>query len=454
MSKTIAAISTPRAAGGISVIRISGDAAIEIAEKVFFPISDKKLSKHAGYTAAFGDIKDQGQLVDQGVALVFRAPRSYTGEDVVEISCHGGILVTEKVLRAILREGASPAGPGEFTKRAFLNGKLTLTQAEAVTDLINAESEKGLRAAQGALKGALYQKIKKVLNDLLSVTAHIAAYIDYPDEDIDDVGLAEIEKTCQECRNSLGSLLETFDRGKIIREGVETVIVGRPNVGKSTLMNLLSGCQKSIVTDIPGTTRDVVEESVNIGDVILRLADTAGVRETEDIIEKAGVERTYDRLYSAGLVLAVFDSSSPLSETDYLLVDKMKGMPAVAIINKTDLDSNIDKEYLNSNFKHLVEISAVTQDGIEKLNQEIGKVLRLSDISTSGAMLANERQYHCVLRAHKLLQEALDAIQTGFTMDAVDINIESAISVLLELTGEKVTDAVVNEVFSHFCVGK
>lgn len=262
------------------------------------------------------------------------APKSYTGEDVVEISCHGGILVTEKVLRAILREGASPAGPGEFTKRAFLNGKLTLTQAEAVTDLINAESEKSLRAAQCALKGALYQNIKKVLDDLLSVTAHIAAYIDYPDEDIDDIKLTEMKKVCAECRDTLRKLLETFDRGKIIREGVETVIVGRPNVGKSTLMNLLSGCEKSIVTDIPGTTRDVVEESVNIGDVVLRLADTAGVRETEDIIEKAGVERTFDRLESADLVLAVFDSSSPLSDTDYSLVEKIKKMPTVAIVNK------------------------------------------------------------------------------------------------------------------------
>ncbi len=454
MSKTIAAISTPRAAGGISVVRISGDDAITVAEKVFFPISGKKLSQHAGYTAAFGDIYDGEQQIDQGVALVFRAPKSYTGEDVVEISCHGGILVTEKVLRAILREGASPAGPGEFTKRAFLNGKLTLTQAEAVTDLINAESEKSLRAAQCALKGALYQNVKKVLDDLLSVTAHIAAYIDYPDEDIDDIKLTEMKKVCAECRDTLRKLLETFDRGKIIREGVETVIVGRPNVGKSTLMNLLSGCEKSIVTDIPGTTRDVVEESVNIGDVVLRLADTAGVRETEDIIEKAGVERTFDRLESADLVLAVFDSSSPLSDTDYSLVEKIKKMPTVAIVNKSDLKSVIDKEYLYNNFKHIVEISATTKAGFDELNQEISKVLRLNDINTSGAMLANERQYHCVSQADKLLQEALEAIQMGFTMDAVDISIESAISVLLELTGEKVTDAVVNEVFSHFCVGK
>lgn len=454
MSKTIAAIATPRAAGGISVVRISGDDAIAVAEHVFRPVSAKKLSQQAGYTAAFGDIFDQNEQIDQGVALIFRAPKSYTGEDVVEISCHGGILVTEKVLRAVLRQGASPAGPGEFTKRAFLNGKLTLTQAEAVTDLINAESEKGLRAAQSALKGALYQKIKKVLDDLLIVTAHIGAYIDYPDEDIDDVQITQMEKVCEGCRESLQKLIDTFDRGKIIREGVETVIVGRPNVGKSTLMNLLSGCQKSIVTDIPGTTRDVVEELVNIGDVVLRLADTAGVRDTEDIIEKAGVERTFDRLESADLVLAVFDSSSPLSDTDYDLIERIRNVPAVAIINKSDLETNIDKKYVYDNFKHIVEISAAAGTGIDELNQQISAVLRLNDTIISGAMLANERQYHCVLQAEKHLMEAQEAIQMGFTMDAVDINIESAISVLLELTGEKVTDAVVNEVFSHFCVGK
>lgn len=454
MSKTIAAISTPRAAGGISVVRISGDQAIAVAERVFYPISGKKLSQQAGYTAAFGDICEGDEQIDQGVALVFRAPKSYTGEDVVEISCHGGILVTEQVLRAILREGASPAEPGEFTKRAFLNGKLTLTQAEAVIDVINAESDKGLRAAQSALKGTLYRKMKKVLDALLSVTAHIAAYIDYPDEDIDDVQMQEIEKICIACKDRLKQLLDTFDRGKMIREGVETVIVGRPNVGKSTLMNMLSGCQKSIVTDIPGTTRDVVEESVNLGGVVLRLADTAGVRETQDIIEKIGVERTFERLQAADLVLAVFDSSTPLSDLDYSLLDRIKGMPTIAVINKTDLQIKIDKKYLYSNFKHIVEISAINETGLEELNQKILEVLRLNEISTSGAILANERQYHCVQQAEKLLQEALEAIRMGFTMDAVGISIEGAISALLELTGEKITDAVVNEVFSHFCVGK
>ncbi len=454
MKKTIAAISTPRATGGISVIRISGTDAVSIADKVFSSVSLKKLSDIPGYTALFGDIKDENETLDQGVALVFRAPKSYTGEDVVELSCHGGILVTEKVLRAVFKNGAVPAEPGEFTKRAFLNGKMSLTQAEAVTDLINAESEKGLKAARNALKGALYKKIKAVLDNLLSVVANIAAFIDYPDEDIDDIGIMKIKEVCRNCLCELDSLLNTFDRGKIIREGIETVMVGRPNVGKSTLMNLLAGCQKSIVTDIPGTTRDVVEEAVNIGDVILRLADTAGVRQTEDIVEKAGVERTLERLEGAELVLPVFDFSSPLDDTDLLIIKKAKNTPSVAIINKTDLEENIDKKYIYDNFKHIVEISAANNEGIDALNTAISELLRLNEINPSAAMLANERQYHCVAEAKNRLIEACDAIDMGFTMDAVGINIENAISVLLELTGEKVTDAVVNEVFSQFCVGK
>ncbi len=454
MKKTIAAIATPRATGGISVVRISGERAIEIADEVFASVSSKKLTDQSAYTALFGDIIDEGEPIDQGIALVFRAPKSYTGEDVVEISCHGGLLVTEKVLRAVFKKGAFPAEAGEFTKRAFLNGKLSLTQAEAVVDLINAESEKGLKAAQNALKGALYKKIKIVLDELLSIVAHIAAFIDYPDEDIDEVEINEIREKCIKNAEILSTLLKTFDRGKIIREGIETVIVGRPNVGKSTLMNLLSGCQKSIVTDIPGTTRDVVEEAVNIGDVVLRLADTAGIRETADIIEKAGVEKTFERLENAGLVLAVFDSSSPLSETDFNLIEKIKDMPVVAVINKIDLKSNINKEYFYDSFKHIVEISAIDSLGIEKLDKEISDLLRINEINPSAAMIANERQYHCVFEAENNLKEAIEAIDMGFTMDAVGINIEGAISILLELTGEKITDAVVNQVFSHFCVGK
>ncbi len=450
----IAAISTPCAPGGIGVIRISGPGAIQVADRVFHSASGKTLSQHKGYTAAFGSVWDESGPVDDVVATVFRAPKSYTGEDVAEFSCHGGLLVTRKVLRAVLAAGASPAGPGEFTKRAFLNGKLSLTEAEAVTDVIAASSDQALRAARSAMKGALYRKIKGVTDSLLSVSGHIAAYIDYPEEEIDPVESAETAEILDDAERQLRDLLDSFDRGRILREGVETVIVGKPNVGKSTLMNLLSGCPKSIVTDIPGTTRDVVEETVNLDGVLLRLADTAGIRETSDVVEKAGVDLALERLDTAGLVLAVFDESSPLSPEDHGLLDRLEGMPVVAVCNKADLEQKIDIEFIKSKFQHFVEISARENNGLEALRQEIVSLLELDGISAEGAALANARQFDCARRAWTLLKEAIDTLKAGYTLDAVDVALESVISALLELTGEKVTDAVVDQVFSRFCVGK
>ena len=452
--KVIAAISTPCAPGGIGVIRISGAGAIDLADRIFRPVSGEPLAARKGYTAAFGSVWDGQGPVDDAIATVFRAPKSYTGEDVVEISCHGGLLVCRRVLRAALAAGAAPAGPGEFTKRAFLNGKLSLTEAEAVTDLISASSDQALRAARSAMKGALYRKIRGITDDLLTVSSHIAAYIDYPDEEIDPVESQETAETLRRAESQLRGLLDTFDRGQILREGVETVIVGKPNVGKSTLMNLLAGRQKSIVTDIPGTTRDVVEETVDLGGVVLRLADTAGIRSTQDAVEKAGVDLALERLDSAGLVLAVFDQSVPLSQEDYALVERLKGLPTIAVCNKADLNVKYDVGFINSNFQHIVEISARENSGLDPLRQEIIGLLELDGISADGAILANARQFDCAQRAWGLLKEAISTLESGYTLDAVDVAVESVISALLELTGEKVTDAVVDQVFARFCVGK
>lgn len=453
-SNTIAAISTPNAVGGISVLRISGPEAITVSDRVFRPVSGKPLANHKGYTAAYGTVYDGEEALDDVVATVFRGPKSYTGEDVVEISCHGGLYVTRRVLMAILKEGVSLAGPGEFTKRAFLNGKLSLTQAEAVADLIQAGGEQSLRSARGAMKGELYRKIRALTDRMLTVSGHIAAYMDYPEEEIDPVESNEIQDALSQVQAELEDLLRRFDQGKLIREGVETVILGKPNVGKSTLMNLLAGAKKSIVTDIPGTTRDVVEETVMLDGVVLRLADTAGIRETEDQVEQAGVELALERLDTAQLVLAVFDSSSPLSEEDKALIGRLEGLPCVAVCNKTDLGQQLDMDYLRKHFAHIVEISARENQGLEELGQEVADVLSLTDVEASSAMLANLRQFECAQRAAKLLREAQSTLVEGYTLDAVDVSVESVISALLELTGERVTDAVVDQVFSHFCVGK
>ena len=454
MSRTIAAIATPVAVGGISVIRISGDEAFAVADRIFFPVSGRSLSGMKGYTATYGSILEGEEVLDEGVATVFRAPKSYTGEDVVEISCHGGLFVTRKVLRAVLENGAVMAEAGEFTRRAFLNGKMTLTQAEAVVYLIGAGSEQSLRSARSVMQGDLYRKITDITGRLLTVSGHLSAYIDYPEEDIDGMEGDELLHSCESCLAELDGLIATFDKGRIIREGVETVIVGRPNVGKSTLMNLLAGCQKSIVTDIPGTTRDVVEETVNLGNVILRLADTAGIRETDNPVEKMGVSMALDRLDTAGLILAVFDLSEPISDDDRELVSRVRDMPVVAVLNKSDMEVKFDRKYILDNFKHIVEISARENHGIEELNREITELLALADLSGTGVILQNERQRDCALRARKLLAEVCDTIRAGYTLDAVDVALESALSALMELSGERVSEAVVQQVFSHFCVGK
>ena len=354
MSETIAAISTPNAVGGISVIRVSGPDAITVSERVFEGVSGKKLSSMKGYTAAYGKVYDKEGEIDSAVALVYHGPKSYTGEDVVELSCHGGMIVTRRLLRSLLDAGARLAEPGEFTKRAFLNGKMSLTQAESVLDLINSQSEQAARCAVTALDGALYQKIKGIREDLVAQTAHITAWIDFPEEDVDSVKLSQLKDGLMKIHQDIRKLIKTFDIGKVIHMGVNTAIVGRPNVGKSTLMNLLAGCEKSIVTDMAGTTRDVVEETVNLGDVVLRLADTAGIHRTTNAVELAGIERAKKRIEQADLVLLVLDASQPLDEQDLELMRIVRMKPSVVVLNKADLGVKIDEEYIKRDFQHSV----------------------------------------------------------------------------------------------------
>lgn len=451
---TIAAISTAQAAGGIGIVRISGENALSVANQIFKTVSGVNLQTLSGYRAAFGHVILDGNPIDEGIATVFRAPKSYTGEDVVEISCHGGLYITKQVLRAALQNGARPAEAGEFTKRAFLNGKLDLAKAEAVMQLISAQGAQASAVALGVLEGSLSREISAVSARLKSVCASLAAWVDYPDEEIDDLSDASILAVLSDSVSVLQTLLARFDSGRAVLAGVDTAIVGKPNVGKSTLMNRFVGTEKSIVTDIAGTTRDVVEETVTVGNVVLRLSDTAGLRETGDAVEKIGVERARKKVENAVLVLAVFDGSAPLTEEDSDLIRLCADKKAVAVVNKTDRACTIDKKLLNTVFNKVVYISAKENQGIAELESAIEEILGTADFDPSAAALMNERQFACCKTALDSLLEAKDALESGLTRDAIEVSMDAAIESLDILTGERATESVVNEIFSQFCVGK
>lgn len=453
-SSTIAAISTAQGEGGIGVIRISGEEAVKIADKVFKCAGNKRISDLKGYQASFGYVMKNSEKIDEAVALVFKAPNSYTGEDVVEISCHGGLFITKEVLRTVFEAGASPAQAGEFTKRAFLNGKIDLTEAESVMDIIKAKSQTAARAALFTKDGALSRKINTIKDDLVNKAAHLSAWADYPEEDIPEITEDSLNSSLDKAVFMLEDLLSSYDMGQTIKEGIDTVIAGRPNVGKSTLMNLLTGSDKSIVTEIPGTTRDIIEETVVLGNVILRLSDTAGLRDTDNTVEKIGVEKAKKRLQNCGLVLAVFDSSQPLNDDDRELIETVKDIPCVAIINKSDLDKSIDTDYIESKIKNTVYVSASSGKGLRELVSIIEKIAGTSSFNPSQGILSNERQRDAAFQALSAVKDAKNALNMGMTFDAVTVSLEEAISSLLELTGERASDEIVDKVFHNFCVGK
>lgn len=454
MEKTIAAIATGNAAGGIGVIRISGEKAIQIADKVFKAQDGSSLSSLKGYRAKFGNVVCKGEQLDNAVALVFRAPKSYTGEDVVELSVHGGIFIVERTLEAVLAAGAVPAQAGEFTKRAFLNGKMDLTQAESVADLISAQGEAAAKASFSALQGSLSNKINKVLNDLMDCSASMAAWVDYPDEEIDDLEDERLEQTLTDAGNALKDLINNYENGQAMVQGIDTAIVGRPNAGKSTLMNLLVGRDKSIVTKIEGTTRDIVEESVRLGTLVLHLSDTAGLRKSEDVVEAIGIERAYEKMKSATLVLPVFDSSRRLNNEDLKLIEICRDKKAVAIINKTDLKQKADIDMITSAFENCVFISAKNSSSTKDIEIAVKELLGVSDFDASAPLLANQRQKQCCQRAMDCLFDAVSCLVMNVTRDAINVLVDDAINELLSLTGKKATVEVVNNIFSKFCVGK
>ncbi len=453
-NSTICAIATPPAVGGISIVRISGERAFEVAERVFKCASGKAVSEMRGYTAAYGNIFDGGERLDDGVLLVYRSPHSYTGENVCEISCHGGIYVTRRVMTACLKAGAEPAAAGEFTKRALLNGKMSLTQAEAVADIISAQGGQLLSCSNNQREGALYHRCEKIADMITEISAQISAWIDFPDDDTPVVTNEWLIEKITDVKTELDDLIAGYDKGRIIRNGISCAIVGKPNVGKSTIMNLLSGSRRSIVSDIAGTTRDIVEETVNLCDTVLLLSDCAGFRETEDEVEKIGVEIMLEKLRGADIVLCVFDGSRELSEEDRRLFSLLENKKAVAVVNKSDLENKLDISEIEAHFGRAVLISAKDEGAAEILGREITERLDLGGFSADAGFIANERQRACVLKAADSVNEALGGAKLGITPDAVGVGLEQALDAVYELSGRSASETVIDEVFKRFCVGK
>ena len=452
MSNVIAAVSTGRQVCAIGIIRLSGDGCIAVAERVFTPLS-KPLHEAANRKLVMGTLHDaRGRVIDQCMAVCSRQPHSYTGEDTVEFHCHGSPAVLAAGLEALYHAGARPAGRGEFTKRAFLNGKMDLTQAEAVIDLIEADTADAAANAAGQVGGVLQKKLAPIYDELVNLCSHFHAVLDYPDEDIEDFGLQNYTATLRAAAKELYALLQTYGQGRILRQGVAAAIVGRPNVGKSSLLNRLAGFDRAIVTDIPGTTRDTVEESVMVGSTRLRLIDTAGIRQTADTVEAMGVERSKKALEEADLAIFLCDGSQKLTEEDQEIISLCMDAPnAIALINKSDLGQAVQPSELP--FMTILPVSIKEGTGLELLPEVLEEMFG-GGMPCDGSILTNARQYDACRRAYEAMLESLKGLKLGQTPDAVLTDVEAAMEAMGEVTGATVREDITARIFERFCVGK
>lgn len=454
---TIAAIATAPGEGGIGIIRLSGCDALEIAEKMFRPFYRESIKDYANRTLIYGNIVDGEEVIDEVLLAYMKGPHSYTAEDVVEINCHGGFISVKKILELTLKSGARMAEPGEFTKRAFLNGRIDLSQAEAVIDIINAKTDKSHEIAQEQLEGSLSKKIRNLRDRITEVLAQVEVAIDYPEEDIEFITYKELTEKTESIKAEIVKMYKTADTGKILREGLKTAILGKPNVGKSSLMNSILGENRAIVTDIPGTTRDVIEEFVNIKGIPLKIVDTAGIRETDDVVEKIGVEKSIKHLKSSDLTLVVLDTSRELDNEDIEILENIDREKAIVLLNKIDLEQKLDLEKVKSyvDEKNIINISALKSEGIDLIHDRIEEMVFSGEISNSGeVMITNSRHKDAIYKAMTSIEDAVNALSDQMSYDFIEVDLRDAWDALGQINGDTVNEDLLDTIFSNFCIGK
>ena len=455
--ETISAVITALGEGAVGIVRISGENALAVGEKMFRAASGKNLAEYAPNTLVYGHVYEEDSLIDEVLAVYMKAPRSYTAEDVVEIQCHGGVQSLKKILELSYKEGARPAEPGEFTKRAFLNGRIDLTQAEAVMDIIKSRSEASLKLAVRQQNGQLAKALRSLRTDLVDIIVNLEAVIDYPEEDIEDVTFGKVQESISTACEKIENLLAHAHTGKILREGLRTAIVGRPNVGKSSLLNALLKEDRAIVSEYAGTTRDVIEEQLLLDGVPLVLADTAGIRQTDDFVEAIGVERSKQHLQDAELVICVVDGSVPLTPEDEDILEAAQAKPFVIIVNKSDKDINDNFLALQERFgkEQVMALSAKTTQGIDEFTAWLKNFVYGSEGALSdGVYVQNARHEQLLREALGFLEDAGNAAENMLPYDCIVIDVRNAIDLLGEITGDTVQDEIINQIFSRFCIGK
>ena len=454
---TIAAIATAPGEGGIGIIRISGEKSLEVAQSIFKSKSGKLIKDYNTRTLVYGKVVDGENIIDEALVAYMKGPNSYTAEDVIEINCHGGFISVKKILELILSKGVRLADAGEFTKRAFLNGRIDLSQAEAIIDVIKSKTDMAHEVAQNQLEGSLAKKIKDLRMNVTEVLAHLEVSIDFAEEDVEEITYQTLEEKAIELRNEIKKLYDTAESGKILRDGLKTVIVGKPNVGKSSLLNSILGENRAIVTDIAGTTRDVIEEFVNIKGIPLKIVDTAGIRETEDVVEKIGVEKSKESFSTADLVIMVLDASRKLAEEDIEILESLKNKKTIVLLNKIDLDAQIEldkiKEYVDSN--DIIEISALKHQGIEELQDKIESMVYKGSVKNSSSLvITNSRHKDALLKAYESINDAIKAIEDRMPYDFIEVDFKNIWDYLGYINGDTVREDLLDTIFANFCIGK